>query len=42
MTEEVEKEIADEVIDNNQALLDNKVESPSEHIQDDLKILFWR
>jgi len=35
VTEEVEKEIADEVIDNNQALLDNKVESPSEHIQDE-------
>jgi len=33
--EVVEKGIADEVIDNNKTLLDNKVESPSEHIQDE-------
>ena len=32
---EVEKEITDEVIDNNETLLDNKVESPSEHIEDE-------
>jgi hypothetical protein len=32
---EVEKEITDKVIDNNETLLDNKVESSSAHIQDE-------
>jgi hypothetical protein len=32
---EVEKDITDKVIDNNETLLDNKVESPSAHIQDE-------
>lgn len=32
---EVEKDITDKVIDNNETLLDNKVENPSAHIQDE-------